>query len=95
KKMFDKIPESYQTILREQGKKHMRRLVELSRQDNEKSIELMKKNGIEIVSIPPENLADFYNAGQQARRNLVGKLYSQELLDRVENLLIEFRENEE
>ncbi|MCK4894016.1 MAG: TRAP transporter substrate-binding protein DctP [Calditrichia bacterium] len=95
KKLFDKMPESYQTILREQGKKHMRRLVELSRQDNEKSIELMKKNGIEIVSIPPENLADFYNAGQQARRNLVGKLYSQELLDRVENLLIEFRENEE
>jgi TRAP-type C4-dicarboxylate transport system substrate-binding protein len=95
KKMFDKMPESYQTILREQGKKHMRKLVELSRQDNEKSIELMRNNDIEIISVPPENLEEFYSAGQQARQNLVGKLYPQELLDRVENLLTEYREKKE
>jgi TRAP-type C4-dicarboxylate transport system substrate-binding protein len=95
KKMFDKMPESYQTVLREQGKEKMRKLVELSRQDNEESIELMKKNGIEIVTVPSENLEKFYIAGDKARRNLVGKLYSQELLERVEKLLAQFRESKE
>ena len=95
KKLFEKMPASYQTILREQGKKHMRNLVELSRQDNEKSVELMKKNGIEIVNVPSKNLENFYIAGDKARRNLVGKLYDQKLLDRVENLLSKFRESEE
>lgn len=93
KKMFDKMPESYQNILREQGKEHMRRLVELGRQDNEESVKLMQKNGIEIVTVPQENLDQFYIAGEKARRNLVGKLYDQQLLDQVENLLAEFRES--
>lgn len=93
KKMFDKIPESYQKILREKGRESMKELVQLGREDNEQSIELMKKNGIKIVSVPKENLTEFYTAGDAARKNLVGKLYDQKLLDRVENLLDEFRKN--
>lgn len=91
KKMFDKIQPEYQEILLEKGREHMERLVKLSRRSNTESIELMKKNGIEIVSIPEENLKDFYNAAQQARNNLVGKLYSKELLTRVESGLQDLR----
>ncbi|MFQ5583484.1 MAG: hypothetical protein ACE5GL_03510, partial [Calditrichia bacterium] len=64
---------------------------QISRRYNEKSVELMKKNGIKLVEIPEENLKVFYDAGKRARENLVGKLYSQEFLDRVENALREFR----
>jgi TRAP-type C4-dicarboxylate transport system substrate-binding protein len=94
KKMFDKLPENYQQILREKGKEHMQKLVELSRQDNEESIELMKKNGIQVVEVPQENLAEFIKAGSEARIKLVGKLYKQELLDKVEKALAEFRNNQ-
>lgn len=91
KKMFDKIKPEFQKILLEKGREHMDRLIQLSRQSNEESIELMKKNGIEIVTIPEANLNGFYNAAREARRSLVGKLYSQELLTRVETALQEFR----
>lgn len=91
KKMFDKIPPEYQQVLREQGKNYMQKLVKLGRQDNQESIELMKKNGIKLVNIPEANMDEFTKAGQTARRALVGKLYSRELLDKVEKALAEFR----
>ena len=69
----------------------MEKLVQINRKDNEESIELMKKNGIKLVNVPEENLKVFYEAGLEARKSLVGKLYSQELLDRVENALQDFR----
>jgi TRAP-type C4-dicarboxylate transport system substrate-binding protein len=94
KKMFDKLPENYQLLLREKGKEHMKKLVELSRRDNEESIELMKKNGITVAEVPSENLEGFIKAGADARQQLVGKLYNQELLDKVENALLEFRKNQ-
>jgi len=89
--MYDKIPAAYQEILREKGRESMKKLVQLGRKDNEDSIELMKKDGIKLVSVPKENLAELYAAGEEARRILVGKLYDQELLDRVESMLVEFR----
>ncbi len=93
-KMFDKIPENYQQILREKGREYMQKLVQLSRQDNQESIELMKKNGIEMVKLPEKNLEAFRKAGEEAREKLVGKLYSRELLDKVENSLAELRVKE-
>jgi len=91
KKMFNKIPPEYQELVKKKGREYMKRLVQLSRKDNEEAIRLMKKNGIQIVDIPPENQPAFYEAGEKARRSLVGKLYSQELLDKVEKALKEFR----
>lgn len=94
KKKFDKLPPEYQKIILEKGREYMKKLTRLSRQDNDKSIELMKKNGIQLVEIPSQNKPTFFQAGERARRSLVGKLYSQELLDRVENALREFRASE-
>jgi TRAP-type C4-dicarboxylate transport system substrate-binding protein len=71
----------------------MQKLVDLSRQDNAESIELMKKNGIKVVEIPEQNLSEFVNAGVNAQQKMVGKLYSQELLDKVKTALTEFRKN--
>ncbi len=91
KKKFKKIPPEYQKILREKGREYMRKLVQLSREDNAKSIELMKKNSIQVVHVPEENYPQFEAAGKKARESLVGKLYTRELLDKVENALAEFR----
>ncbi|MFZ0391846.1 MAG: TRAP transporter substrate-binding protein DctP [Calditrichia bacterium] len=91
KKMFDKLPPEYQTLLRDKGREAMQRLVKLSRKDNQEAIELMKKNGIKVVEVPAANLAAFKKAGEEARNELAGKLYSKELLNRVESELQEFR----
>jgi len=91
KKAFDKLPENYQQIVRQKGREYMAKLTQLSRQDNEQSIQLMKKNGMKVIHVPDANLGDFRLAGEKARRALVGKLYNQDLLDRVETALKEFR----
>ncbi|RMG66306.1 MAG: ABC transporter substrate-binding protein, partial [Calditrichaeota bacterium] len=91
KRMFDRLPPAYQKILLEKGQEHMRRLVQLSRRDNQEAIELMKKNGIQVVHVPEENMLPFQEAGRKARLSLVGKLYSRELLERVESALADFR----
>ena len=91
KKMFDKLAPEHQKILLEKGREHMTRLVEMGRKDNQKAIEIMQKNGVEIVEVPKENLAEFYSAAKAAGQSLVGKLYSQELLDRVVTALENYR----
>lgn len=95
RRMFRKLSPEHQQILLEQGKKYMAQLVQQAREDNEKSIELMRQNGIQIVSLSEEDLVPFYQAAQQAHQALVGKLYSQELLDRVKQALAEFRSRQE
>lgn len=91
KKMFDKLEPEHQNILRDKGREYMARLVQESREDNQEAIELMKQNGIKIVKVSEEHLREFETAARQAHQNLVGKLYSQELLDQVTNSLEEFR----
>jgi len=91
KNMFDKLEPAHQKILREKGREYMAKLVRLGREDNQTSIELMKKNGMEVVKVPEKNLQEFYNACKTAHQNLVGKLYSQELLNKVNASLEQFR----
>ncbi|GAB4344167.1 MAG: TRAP transporter substrate-binding protein [Calditrichia bacterium] len=92
KKMFNKVPLEYQELLIQKGREYMAKLVQVSRQSNEESIELMKQSGIELVHVPEKNLGEFYAACEQARKSLVGKLYSAELLQRVEEGLARFRQ---
>ena len=93
KKMFNKLPAKYQKILLANSKKYLTQLMKLSREENQRSIETLKQNGIKLVPPPPATeMTQFYNAGEKARRLMAGKLYSLELVEEVENALIEFRE---
>ena len=60
--------------------------------DNEAAIETLKKIGIKIVS-PSDTatLEEYYKLGASARRKLVDRFFSQDLLSRVESALQEFR----
>jgi TRAP-type C4-dicarboxylate transport system substrate-binding protein len=91
KKMYDSMPPEYQKILVEKGREYMAKLVQVSRADNDKSIDLIEKNGVKLVKVPQENLSEFYVACTEARQDLVGKLYSAELLNRIETALSKFR----
>ncbi len=91
KRVFNKISPENQQILRDRGKDFMRELVRRARIDNQKSIELMEQNGVKVVKVPQESIDEFYQAARTAHQALVGKLYSQELLDKIYNALDEFR----
>lgn len=91
RKMFNKIPPEHQEIMLKKGKEHFYRLVQLGREDNAESIELMKQNGVEMVTVADADLTEFVKLAKTAHNSLAGKLYEQSLLDRVNSALEEFR----
>jgi len=87
-KKYLELPEDLRTILRNNGRKYMRRLTELSRRDNHTSLGTLRKNGIVFTTLDPKDAAETYETvGRKARRLLVGKLYDADLLDRLESAL--------
>jgi TRAP-type transport system periplasmic protein len=92
KKKYDELPADLQEILIRNGRIYMQKLTQLSRQDNSKSIETLKKNGITILSPPSDkDIASYDESGKRARQMLVGKMFSQDFLDRVEKAITDFR----
>jgi len=68
-----------------------------SREQDRKSIDVLKKSGIKIVEFDfeiqedRERLQFIFDTSKTARESLVGKLYSRELLDETLSLLEEYR----
>jgi len=92
KPFLDKMPKDLQTLLLTTGKQHLNRLTQLSRKENKGAIETLKKNGIKLISLNfTQEVEDYKAMGEKARRLLVGKLYSEDLLDKIENALKQFR----
>lgn len=92
KKAFDKLPKDQQDILLATGKEYLGKLTRLSREENKTSIEALKKNGVTILPAPSaQDVAQYHAVGEQARKALVGKLYSQEFLSRIEKSIQDYR----
>lgn len=95
-KKFSSLTEEDRAVLLAAGEKHFRELTRISRADNAKSIGLLKKSGITFTSPAGKAVvARFEKTGEEARKSLTGKLYSQELLKRIEKTLAEFRAKKE
>jgi TRAP-type C4-dicarboxylate transport system substrate-binding protein len=92
KRTFDGLPQDLQEILLRNGKKYMGELTKKSRQENSDAIPTMKKNGLQIIEgNSPQALKEYQSAGKRARQALVGKMFDQNFLDRVEKSLDDFR----
>ncbi len=92
KKKFDTLPSDLQEILVRNGKKFMARLTTKSREENAAAIHTMKRNGIQIIEVTnPKTLQEFSAKGKIARQSLVGRLFDQDFLNRVEKSVTDFR----
>ncbi len=67
----------------------------VTREENARSIELLKQSGISVVHVDIDNeqMRFVIDASKRARESLVGTLYSQELLDQTLSYLDEYRKN--
>ncbi|MBU2529430.1 MAG: TRAP transporter substrate-binding protein DctP [Elusimicrobia bacterium] len=92
KKTFNKLSDTDKEIMLTAGEKYFRKLTLLSREDNNKSISTLKKHKI-IFTKPTskETVKIFETMGKEARKEMVGKLYSEDLMKEVENAITEFR----
>jgi TRAP-type C4-dicarboxylate transport system substrate-binding protein len=92
KKFFDALPDDERKILTEVSARQVKRLNELSNAENDRALESLQKQGLTLAAKPgAETYKRYAELGRSARRDLVGRLYSAELLDRVEKELAAFR----
>lgn len=92
KKAVDELSQADRKTLLELGAKYMKKLNELSRKENADALVSLQKQGLQLSEKPSQAQLEEYEAlGRKARQSLVGKLYSQQLLDSVEKALAEFR----
>ena len=92
KKKFNILSDSEKEVITKLSRKYFDKLTDLSRKDNAESLELLKETGISFTTITDKNkIEGFYISGEKARQDLVGKLYDQGFLQRLEGMLAEFR----
>ena len=94
KDIWDKISPGSQKIILDIARKEHENIVKTMRKDNAKSLVLLKKSGVRVVSRDEGNAKEYdyvIAAAKKARESLIGKLYSKELLDRTFALLAEYR----
>jgi TRAP-type C4-dicarboxylate transport system substrate-binding protein len=96
KDIWDKISPGSQKIILDITRKEHENIVRTMRRDNAKSLVLLKKSGVRVLSRDEGNVKEYdyvIAAAKKARESLIGKLYSRELLERTLTLLEEYRKN--
>lgn len=91
KRIYKRLKPDQQKALMTSARKHLRQLTQLTREENLKALETLRKHGHTITKPSPAALKEYEAAGAKARRMLTGRLYPKELLDRVEGALAEHR----
>jgi TRAP-type transport system periplasmic protein len=91
KKYFDTMPKDLQDILLRNGRIFMKKLTEAGRLDNKKSLMELKKRGIIFTQTDDKEIQEYVDAGIRARRMLVGKMYDEDFMKRVEKAAEDFR----
>lgn len=93
RRVFEKLPSDIQTIMLDFGKRHFRRLTEISREQNASALEEMKKRGLKVITPEEADYRQYKEMSAVVRRKLVGTVYTGDFLKRVEQALEEFRRN--
>ena len=94
KEKFDQLPPDQQKVLREVGDKYQSTLTKQVRKDNDRAIEaLQKKAGLQIVEFEQDSREAWDAIAIETHKALVGQIYSQTFLDKINELLEEYRKN--
>lgn len=91
RKAWDGLQPGDQAILKEEARRLQGKLIAQIRKDNVASLEALKKQGIQVVAATPEFEKDLRGAATQVWSDMVGTLYSRELLEQVKQLAADYR----
>ena len=87
----DANPEKERNIFIEETRQSMQKIVKKSREDNKETLNILQDNGMKLVDITDEARNTYREAGIETQNRLAGKLYSEDILQRVLQLLEEYR----
>ena len=92
KEKFDQLSLDQQKVLREVADVYQGELIRNIRKDNERALEaLQKKAGIQVVEFEDDAREAWDAIAVETHKALVGEIYSQEFLDKINALLQEYR----
>ena len=91
KKSLAGVSDADLAIVKEVSLKHLADLTAKTRVQNNEAIAEIKKEGVQVVAPDPAARKEFTERGRAAWSDGVGTLYSQELLDRVKKMLVDYR----
>ena len=89
KDVFAKLSAEDQKILRDGGKTIGTQLIQMVRKDNERAKKAMQKSGVQFVATPAPLVAEMQAGAQKVYTILTGKLYSPEILKKVQKHVAE------
>lgn len=84
KSEFNKLTPDQQKALREVGQKYCRQIVEQTRKDNDAALASLQKLGLQKVAVAPADRDEMMKISKQVGQQLVGKLYSADLLSALQ-----------
>ena len=93
KEKFDKLTPAQQKVILDAGEKYQAELMKNVRQDNKDSLDaLVQKAGIKVIKFEDDSIETWDTLATETHQALVGEIYSQEFLDKINKLLSEYRE---
>ena len=83
KEAFDKIEPQHQSVVKEVFQRHMTRLKEIIRAENQEALAVMQKQGIKLISPGKAQIADYKAISEKAMRKESGHKFSPKTKEEV------------
>jgi TRAP-type C4-dicarboxylate transport system substrate-binding protein len=93
-KTFSKLPPDLASLMKEAARKHFSLLLENTRQSNEESLQVLKKNGIKLVKPVADAKKELQEFSKKAVVKMTGKAFSQEIYDAMTQALANYRNSQ-
>jgi len=89
--VFKRLPPNVQTVLLETSRRLLDQLKEVTRNENQDAIKVMRKEGVKIVTPPKEKVDEFKRVSGEAMRRISGQAFSEKARDEVASRLENYR----
>jgi len=87
KRAWDRIPEAFREPFREAARRRTSALTAEVRRSNEDALDVLRRNGLSVVPIPPAEVERFREISERTRLALRGSLVPAEADERVQSFL--------
>jgi TRAP-type C4-dicarboxylate transport system substrate-binding protein len=91
KDIFKKLPQSTQDAITEIFQRNLAQLKAMTRQENQEAIQVMQKHGVQLVTPPQDQVAEFKRLSDNAVTQLAGHAFSKKVLDDLTAHLAHYR----
>ena len=91
RKKFIKLPDSYQSMIKETAKRHFSQLIGDTRKSNNDSRKVLQDNGVTMVSPDPTDLQTMRDMSKKTATQMQGTAFTKDIYQETTRLLDDFR----